>query len=567
MSFASLTTTITTLQSGASSGIKKGFAANIGNIRLAGSKVGTKISTDGSTWGNVTLPTGAAFNDVFVYDNNFIAVGKNTTSNTANIWTSTNGTSWAEPTYSGEDRSAAEFLWVTFDGSKIITGGENLVPYATSTDANVTVWDSISNSFTSSITNDHILLRQLNAAAYGGTGKLMAGAIGQLTNDLYPYSYMFAMVTREHFYLQSNSSNWFGGASSPIDYTNDVIYDAALDRFIGASPDGKFWIQSETDANSIIGSPSSTTIYPVPEEEHTLGYRQYANITVVNSVITTNEITSLVKIGDYYYITDGTDKVYYTDNQSLQTDWSSFVVSAGASIVNLDYIGTTLYATSATGSVYEILFTIDQPNNITYPSTPVQITSTQAVEAGLFVRIECEYYRANPGDTPTTEVLKFSNYYLPVYINSEKYNPLGQLLNVSSSSSELRNSNQGISLSISGIPNSSIAEIVNSRLKGSKVEVYRILFDPITKAQLSITGRFQGLVNNYSLEEEYNAQEQTATNTILITCASTTEILSNKMSGRRTNPIDQKELYPNDVSMDRVPNLAKSNFNFGAVLK
>jgi len=43
--------------------------------------------------------------------------------------------------------------------------------------------------------------------------------------------------------------------------------------------------------------------------------------------------------------------------------------------------------------------------------------------------------------------------------------------------------------------------------------------------------------------------------------------LSNKVSGRRTNPIDQKELYPTDPSMDRVVSLASSNFNFGAVIQ
>jgi DNA repair exonuclease SbcCD nuclease subunit len=42
------------------------------------------------------------------------------------------------------------------------------------------------------------------------------------------------------------------------------------------------------------------------------------------------------------------------------------------------------------------------------------------------------------------------------------------------------------------------------------------------------------------------------------------ELLNNKTSGRRTNPGDQKEWYPTDLSMDRVPGLANSNFNFGA---
>jgi hypothetical protein len=154
-----------------------------------------------------------------------------------------------------------------------------------------------------------------------------------------------------------------------------------------------------------------------------------------------------------------------------------------------------------------------------------------------------------------------------VYINSELYQPLGQLLGVSGSSSELRNSSQGITVTISGIPNTSIAEVVNSRFKGSSIEVWRIIFDAETKQQLAVTGRFQGLVNNYALEEDYDNIAGSASNRIAFTCSSTTEILSNKVSGRRTNPIDQKELYPTDPSMDRVVSLASSNFNFGAVIQ
>ena len=46
--------------------------------------------------------------------------------------------------------------------------------------------------------------------------------------------------------------------------------------------------------------------------------------------------------------------------------------------------------------------------------------------------------------------------------------------------------------------------------------------------------------------------------------SSVVELLNNKVSGRQTNPRDQKLYYPTDLSMDRVPALAKSNFNFGA---
>jgi hypothetical protein len=141
-------------------------------------------------------------------------------------------------------------------------------------------------------------------------------------------------------------------------------------------------------------------------------------------------------------------------------------------------------------------------------------------------------------------------------------------MSISSSTSELRVSGGEVVITISGIPNSSIAEIVNSKIKSSPVRIYRALFNAETGAFLSIegnpVGRFSGFVNNYSLQEEYDEQSRTSTNTIVLTCANNIDILSNKVSGRRTNPQSQKNLYPNDTSMDRVPNLINAYFDFGA---
>jgi hypothetical protein len=79
--------------------------------------------------------------------------------------------------------------------------------------------------------------------------------------------------------------------------------------------------------------------------------------------------------------------------------------------------------------------------------------------------------------------------------------------------------------------------------------------------------RFQGIVNNYSLEEDWTPGGTDARNTIAFICSSTVELMTNKVAGRRTNPIDENYFFPTDRSMDRVPNLANSNFNFGAVIK
>jgi hypothetical protein len=199
---------------------------------------------------------------------------------------------------------------------------------------------------------------------------------------------------------------------------------------------------------------------------------------------------------------------------------------------------------------------------------PIDLSSYTSVETGLFVRIEVDYYKAAAGDTPTSTVLLFSDYRGTVTINSESYVGLGKLLNITSTTSELKGSTSSVTVSISGIPDSSIAEIINSRMKGCPIKIYRVVFDPVTGTQLAITGnpagRFFGIVSNYSLEEDYNIDERTSTNTISLICSSNMGFLENKISGRKTNPESMKRFYPTDVSMDRVPNLVGANFNFGA---
>lgn len=197
----------------------------------------------------------------------------------------------------------------------------------------------------------------------------------------------------------------------------------------------------------------------------------------------------------------------------------------------------------------------------------INLSAYTSVETGLFVRIQVDEYRTTSTGSYTSEVLKFSDYIRPITINSESYTGLGRLVGISSTASELTTSNGSITISLSGIPNSSLAEIIYSKIKGSPVEVWRVFFNPVTGEQLAITGnpagRFFGIVDNYSLDEEYDYDSRTASNRITMTCSSILQILDNKVTGRRTNPTDQRYFYATDASMDRVPNLKDSYYNFG----
>jgi hypothetical protein len=187
----------------------------------------------------------------------------------------------------------------------------------------------------------------------------------------------------------------------------------------------------------------------------------------------------------------------------------------------------------------------------------INLSSYRAVESALFVRI----------DVPGYAVLRFSDYKTTQTINGESYAALGQLVGITDSTSSIKATQGNMSITISGIPDSSIAEVLAQKFKGSAVQVWRVFYDAETGTQLAIAGnpagRFQGIIDNWSLEEDYTPGTTDVSNKILFTCSSSVDVLVNKIGGRRTNSNDQKALYPSDLCFDRVTVLMNSSFDFG----
>lgn len=184
------------------------------------------------------------------------------------------------------------------------------------------------------------------------------------------------------------------------------------------------------------------------------------------------------------------------------------------------------------------------------------------------MRIQVDEYRLTPDGAFSEEVLLISDLLTDYTINDEEYTGLGSLMDIGITRSELRPSSGTLDITISGIPNDSLAEILYSNIKGSPVRVYRVLFNPSTGVELAIDEnpylRYRGFINNYSLVEEYDNATKTSSNTIILNCASSLDVLNEKIAGRLVNPESQKKYYPLDVSMDRVPALENSSFDFGA---
>ena len=192
------------------------------------------------------------------------------------------------------------------------------------------------------------------------------------------------------------------------------------------------------------------------------------------------------------------------------------------------------------------------------------LDSYTSVRVGMFVRLQVDKYRTTSGGSYGSQVLRFSDYDSPVTINSEVYTALGEFLSVTSTTNELRPSENPVTIGISGIPTNSINEIVHSKIKGCPISIYRGYFNQAGTLIGTITGRFIGSVNNYSIQEDFDIDSRTSSHILMLECASSVGILSQKISGRKTNPQSQKTFYPSDTAMNRVPTLKGTKFNFGA---
>lgn len=186
----------------------------------------------------------------------------------------------------------------------------------------------------------------------------------------------------------------------------------------------------------------------------------------------------------------------------------------------------------------------------------IDLSSNVSVESAVFLK----------WDIPNFEVAYISDYHTDITIDSQVYTNAGKLLSISAINNELKASPSELSIALSGIPTGSVSNIMTKEIKGSTIEIYRGFFNPTTHALLSLTPndnpvmKFKGVVTNFSVGDDIDVISGVATTTIVLTCNSVVEILSNKVSGRRTNPRD----FPSESSMNRVIALSNSNFQFGA---
>ncbi len=190
------------------------------------------------------------------------------------------------------------------------------------------------------------------------------------------------------------------------------------------------------------------------------------------------------------------------------------------------------------------------------------ITAVQGtrIKHGVLVRINLD-----------GTIYRLANTYNPITYNSETYTPLGNFMGMNEIQDELRATNNKLSISLSGIPSGVDGEpnyvslVLTTKIKGSRVQVYRVFFDPDSNEILSgqVFLRFSGYVSNFTLSEGSDPLQLSANNAVTIECSNIHGILENQITGRKTNATD----FGSDKGMYRVAVISGTNFDFGKPLE
>ena len=178
-----------------------------------------------------------------------------------------------------------------------------------------------------------------------------------------------------------------------------------------------------------------------------------------------------------------------------------------------------------------------------------------------------EFVKLSIGN-PVTTTYAFCNAAAPITAGGTTFSNLGSLLLVGDVQRDIKATSDDMTISLVGIDPANVALILSSNIKGSLVEVWRGFLDSnnqiITTPTTQFFKRYQGIINNVSITEDWNQETRTRIATCSISCSSMRRILENRISGVRTNKDSWQFMYPGDTSMSRVSEISNTFFDFGA---
>lgn len=189
-------------------------------------------------------------------------------------------------------------------------------------------------------------------------------------------------------------------------------------------------------------------------------------------------------------------------------------------------------------------------------STTMSALNSSSIRYAEFIRL-----------TMPSNVYTFCNAAAPVTVDNIVFTNLGSLLSISEIKRDIKANSSDLNISLTGVDGTNVSIVLSSGIKGSRVEVWRGFLNSnnqiIQTPTQQFFKRYQGIVSNYSVTEDWNEEMRTRVATVGISCASFRTILENRVGGVRTTPKIWQVFYPNDNSMNRVPAIAGSYFDFG----
>jgi len=184
-------------------------------------------------------------------------------------------------------------------------------------------------------------------------------------------------------------------------------------------------------------------------------------------------------------------------------------------------------------------------------NSPPQINSAEFVK----ITIYNEY-----GNTANTTVLTASSAYKDETIDGQVYSAVGGLLAVGDQQKDIRVTSADTTVALSGIGGVNIATVLDTKIRGSKLEIWRGFYDN-TGNMTSTAKRFTGIVTSYNITEERVGLEDNFT--VSVNASSYKTVLENRKANRRTNPESWEHFNPNDSSMWNIYSIATQTFDFG----
>lgn len=168
------------------------------------------------------------------------------------------------------------------------------------------------------------------------------------------------------------------------------------------------------------------------------------------------------------------------------------------------------------------------------------------------------------GNTANTTVLTFSSAYKDETIANTVYTALGGLLAVGTQPRDLRVTSADTSIALSGVTGNNIYYVLDSKIKGSKIEITRGFYNN-NYVLTNTYPRFTGIVTSYSIAEDLQTDFNGSTDnfTVSVNASSYKTVLENRIAGRKTNKSSWQVFNSTDSSMNNVYSIADQSFDFG----